>query len=82
MLGTILLIILILILIGALPNGRTAAAGGYYPSSGAGLSYHTVVLLMGCRDNDRCSGRFRYNAAIVGKATLIRPTGHALALKN
>ena len=37
MLGTILLIILILILIGALPTWPYSSGWGYYPSGGAGL---------------------------------------------
>ena len=43
MLGTILLIILILILIGALPTWPHSAGWGYYPSSGLGL---VVVILL------------------------------------
>ena len=37
MLGTILLIILILILIGALPTWPYSSGWGYYPSGGVGL---------------------------------------------
>ena len=37
MLGTILLIILILILIGALPTWPYSSGWGYYPSGGIGL---------------------------------------------
>ena len=43
MLGTILLIVLILILIGALPTWPHSAGWGYYPSSGIGL---VVVILL------------------------------------
>jgi hypothetical protein len=43
MLGTILLIILILILIGALPTWPYSAGWGYYPSGGLGL---VVVILL------------------------------------
>ena len=42
-LGTILLIILILILIGALPTWPYSSSWGYYPSSGLGL---LVVILL------------------------------------
>ena len=37
MLGTILLIILIIILIGALPTWPYSSGWGYYPSGGVGL---------------------------------------------
>ena len=43
MLGTILLIILILILIGALPTWPYSSGWGYYPSSGLGL---VVIILL------------------------------------
>ena len=46
MLGTILLIILILILIGALPTWPYSSGWGYYPSSGAGLILVVVVVLL------------------------------------
>jgi hypothetical protein len=42
-LGTILLIILILILIGALPTWPYSSGWGYYPSGGLGL---VVVILL------------------------------------
>jgi hypothetical protein len=42
-LGTILLIILILLLIGALPTWPYSGGWGYYPSSGLGL---VVVILL------------------------------------
>jgi hypothetical protein len=42
-LGTILLIILILILIGALPTWPYSTGWGYYPSGGLGL---VVVILL------------------------------------
>lgn len=45
-LGTILLIILILILIGALPTWPYSGGWGYYPSSGLGL---VVVILLNPR---------------------------------
>jgi hypothetical protein len=43
-LGTILLIILILALVGALPTWPHSASWGYYPSSG--LSLILVILLV------------------------------------
>ena len=45
MLGTILLIILILILLGALPTPYSAG-WGYYPSGGAGLLLVIVLILL------------------------------------
>jgi hypothetical protein len=46
MLGTILLIILILILIGALPAWPYSGGWGYYPSGGIGLVLIIVVILL------------------------------------
>jgi len=46
MLGTILLIILILILIGALPRWPHSRDWGYYPSSGLGLILLIVIVLL------------------------------------
>ena len=46
MLGTILLIILILILIGALPTWPYSSGWGYYPSGGAGLIVVILVILL------------------------------------
>ena len=46
MLGTILLIILILALIGALPNWGYSRGWGYYPSGGLGLVLLIVILLL------------------------------------
>ena len=45
-LGTILLIILILILIGALPTWPHSAAWGYYPSGGLGIVLVIVLILV------------------------------------
>jgi hypothetical protein len=42
-LGTILLVILILLLIGALPTWPYSSGWGYYPSGGLGL---VVVILL------------------------------------
>jgi hypothetical protein len=46
MLGTILLIILILILIGALPTWPHSRAWGYYPSGGIGVILIIIVVLL------------------------------------
>ncbi len=46
MLGTILLIVLILILVGALPRWGYSSGWGYYPSGGAGLVLLIVVVLL------------------------------------
>jgi hypothetical protein len=46
MLGTILLIILILILIGALPTWPYSGSWGYYPSGGFGLLVIIVIVLL------------------------------------
>ncbi|AOX47804.1 DUF3309 domain-containing protein [Pandoraea faecigallinarum] len=46
MLGTILLIVLVLLLIGALPAWPHSREWGYYPSGGIGLVVLIVVLLV------------------------------------
>jgi hypothetical protein len=46
MLGTILLIILIVILIGALPAWPYSSGWGYYPSGGFGLVVLIIVVLL------------------------------------
>jgi hypothetical protein len=46
MLGTILLILLILLLIGALPTWPHSRSWGYYPSGGLGLIVLIIVLLL------------------------------------
>jgi Protein of unknown function (DUF3309) len=46
MLRTILLILLILILIGALPLWPYSTGWGYYPSGGAGIILLLVVLML------------------------------------
>ena len=46
MLGTILLIILIIILIGALPTWPYSGGWGYYPSSGIGLLLVILMILL------------------------------------
>ena len=45
MLGTILIIVLILLLVGALPTWPYSTGWGYYPSSGLGLVLLIVVIL-------------------------------------
>jgi hypothetical protein len=44
--GTILLIILILLLIGALPSWPYSSAWGYYPSGGIGLVLLIIIILL------------------------------------
>ena len=44
--GTILVIILILILIGALPTWPYSSGWGYYPSSGLGLVLIILLILV------------------------------------
>jgi len=46
MLGTILLIILVLFLIGALPRWSHSSNWGYGPSSGLGIALIIVVVLL------------------------------------
>ena len=46
MLGTILLILFILLLLGALPTWPHSRSWGYYPSGGLGLVLIIVVILL------------------------------------
>jgi hypothetical protein len=46
MLGTILIIVLILALLGALPRWTHSKDWGYYPSGGVGLILFIVVVLL------------------------------------
>ncbi len=46
MLGTILLIILVLLLLGALPTWPYSAGWGYYPSGGVGLLLVILIVLL------------------------------------
>jgi hypothetical protein len=46
MLGTILIIVLILLLIGALPTWPHSAGWGYYPGGGLGLILVIVIILV------------------------------------
>ena len=45
-LGTILIIILILLLIGALPSWGYSRGWGYFPSGGLGLVLVVVIILV------------------------------------
>jgi hypothetical protein len=45
-LSTVLLIILILLLLGALPTWPYSTGWGYYPSSGVGLVVLLLVILL------------------------------------
>jgi Protein of unknown function (DUF3309) len=44
--GTILIILLILILIGALPTWPYSSGWGYYPTGGLGLILLIVIILL------------------------------------
>jgi len=46
MLGTILLIVLICMLLGALPTWPHSRSWGYYPSSGLGVLLAVLVVLL------------------------------------
>jgi hypothetical protein len=46
MLGTILIIVLILAVIGALPSWGHSRSWGYYPSGGLGLVLIIIVILV------------------------------------
>ncbi len=46
MLGTILLVILILLLLGAIPTWPHSKEWGYYPSGGLGLVLLIVLILV------------------------------------
>ena len=45
-LGTILLIILVLMLLGALPTWPYSSSWGYYPTGGLGLLLLIVIILL------------------------------------
>jgi hypothetical protein len=45
-LGTILLIVLVLILLGAIPTWPHSRNWGYYPSGGVGLLLFIVIILI------------------------------------
>ena len=44
--GTILLIILILLIVGALPTWPYSSGWGYYPSGGVGLILVIIIVLL------------------------------------
>ena len=46
MIGTVLIIILILMLLGSLPTWGYSSGWGYYPSGGMGLALVVVVVLL------------------------------------
>jgi len=46
MLGTILLVILILLLLGAIPAWPHSRSWGYYPSGGIGLLLLIVIIVL------------------------------------
>jgi hypothetical protein len=46
MLGTILIILLILILLGAIPTWPYSRSWGYYPGGGVGLILIIVIILV------------------------------------
>ncbi|OWT68077.1 MULTISPECIES: DUF3309 family protein [unclassified Achromobacter] len=46
MLGTILLIVLVLLLVGALPAWPHSASWGYYPSGGIGIILVVILVLV------------------------------------
>lgn len=46
MLGTVLLIVLILLLLGALPTWPYSRNWGYYPGGGLGLLLVIIILLL------------------------------------
>ncbi|MHB1016100.1 MAG: DUF3309 domain-containing protein [Desulfurivibrionaceae bacterium] len=46
MLGTILIVVLILMLVGAIPRWPHSREWGYYPSGGLGLILLIIIILM------------------------------------
>jgi len=46
MLGTILIVILVLVLLGALPTWPYSSGWGYYPSGGLGLILIIILILV------------------------------------
>ncbi len=46
MLGTLLLVILVIMLVGALPAWPYSRSWGYYPSGGLGLVLLIIVILL------------------------------------
>jgi len=46
MLGTVLLVVLVLLLVGAMPTWPHSRSWGYYPSGGLGLILIIVLVLL------------------------------------
>jgi hypothetical protein len=46
MLGTILIVIVVLMLLGALPTWPHSRQWGYYPSGGLGLVFIVLIILL------------------------------------
>jgi hypothetical protein len=46
MLGTVLIVVLVLVLLGALPTWPHSRSWGYYPSGGLGLVLLILVILV------------------------------------
>jgi Protein of unknown function (DUF3309) len=46
MLGTVLVVLLVLLLVGALPTWPYSSAWGYYPSGGLGVILLVLLLLV------------------------------------
>jgi hypothetical protein len=46
MIGTVLIVLLVLFLVGALPTWNHSRSWGYFPSSGLGLIRVVVVVLL------------------------------------
>ena len=46
MLGTILIVVVVLMLLGALPTWSHSRQWGYYPSGGLGLIFLVLILLL------------------------------------
>jgi hypothetical protein len=46
MLGTVILVLLILMLLGALPTWPYSRGWGYYPSGGLGLVLVVIIILL------------------------------------
>lgn len=46
MLGTVLLVVLVLLLVGAIPTWPHSRSWGYYPSGGLGLILIIVLVLL------------------------------------
>ena len=46
MLGTVLIVVIILLLIGALPTWPHSKQWGYYPSGGLGLIFLILLILL------------------------------------